>query len=81
MSEIRFWATKYIVLSYIGGANIAFFAWHLALKNLKPYISIPLAFVSFFLSRNFIMKSCMDKIYYPIIPIYDKLRAEDKRKE
>lgn len=27
------------------------------------------------------MKKCMDKIYYPILPIYDKMRGEDKRKE
>jgi hypothetical protein len=27
------------------------------------------------------MKSCMDKIYFPISPIYQKMRAEDKKKE
>jgi len=27
------------------------------------------------------MKSCMDKIYYPLLPIYERIRAEDKKRE
>ena len=78
---MRFWATKYLVLSYVGGLNISFLAWHLGIKNLKAYLGIPLVIATFFISRNFIMKNCMDKIYFPIKPIYDKLRQEEKRKE
>ncbi len=26
------------------------------------------------------MKSCMDKVYYPLSPIYTKMRAEEKKK-
>lgn len=81
VSEVRFWATKYVVLSYLGGLNLAFFAWHFGIKNLKPYIGIPLTLVTFFLSRNFIMKNCMDKVYFPIAPLYAKMRQEEKRKE
>lgn len=26
------------------------------------------------------MKSCMDKVYYPLQPLYEKMRAEEKKK-
>ena len=26
------------------------------------------------------MKSCMDKVYYPLQPVYEKMRAEEKKK-
>ena len=81
VSEIRFWATKYLVLSWVGGINLAFFAYNLGFKHLKKYVGIPLTFVTFFLSRNMIMKSCLDKIYFPIAPLYEKMRGEEKRKE
>ena len=70
VNEIKFWATKYIILSWIGGLNIAFVGYHLGLKHLKKYIGLPLTFLLFFESRNFLMKNCMDKIYFPIEPLY-----------
>jgi hypothetical protein len=81
VNEVKFWATKYIILSWICGLNIAYFGHQLAFKNLKLYVGIPLTIATFFLSRNLIMKSCMDKIYFPLLPVYAKLRGEDKRKE
>ena len=81
VNEVRFWATKYVTLSWVLGANLAFIGYQLAFKHLKKYVGIPLTFVSFFVSRNLIMKSCMDKIYYPLLPIYERIRAEDKKRE
>lgn len=81
VNEVRFWATKYVTLSWILGVNIAFIGYHFAFKHLKKYVGIPLTFVTFFVSRNLIMKSCMDKIYYPLLPIYERIRAEDKKRE
>jgi hypothetical protein len=81
VGETRFWATKYYLISWLGGFNIAFFCYHLAFKYLKLYVGLPITFATFFISRNLIMKSCMNKIYYPISPLYEKIRAEDKKKE
>ena len=80
VGEVRFWTTKYYLLSWVGGANIAFFGYHLAFKHLKRYIGLPLTIATFFLSRNIIMKRCMDKVYYPLQPLYEKMRAEEKKK-
>lgn len=80
VGEVRFWTTKYYLLSWIGGANLAFFGYHLFFKHLKPYLGFPATLVTFFLSRNLIMKSCMDKVYYPLSPLYTKIRAEEKKK-
>ena len=81
INEIKFWATKYLVLSYIGGINIAYFAYHLAFKKLRRYVGLPLTFITFFECRNLIMKNCMDKIYFPIEPLYKELRGEEKQSE
>jgi hypothetical protein len=80
VGEVRFWTTKYYFLSWLGGANIAFFGYHLAFKHLKRYIGLPVTVATFFVSRNLIMKRCMDKVYYPLQPLYEKMRAEEKKK-
>ena len=58
-------------LSWLLGLNIAFFGYHLAFKHLKLFVGIPLTVVSFFVSRNLIMRNCMDKIYFPLNPLYE----------
>ncbi len=78
---MRFWATKYLALAWVGGLNIAFFGYQLAFKHMKVYVGLPLTLATFWLSRNLIMKACMDKIYYPLVPVYERMRGEDKRKE
>jgi len=81
VGEARFWMTKYLFLSWLGGANITFFSYHLLFKHLKLYVGIPFTIATFFLSRNLIMKNFMDKIYFPIAPLYEKMRSEDKKKD
>jgi hypothetical protein len=78
VAELRFWATKYITLSYILAANITFFAYHGALRHLKKYVGLPLALATFFVSRNIIMRNCMDRIYWPIEPVYKRIRGDEK---
>lgn len=81
VSEIRFWSTKYISVSWLLGANITFFAYHMAFKHMKRYVGIPLTIATFFVSRNLIMKGCMDRIYWPLDGIYKRMRAEDKQRK
>ncbi|CDW77492.1 UNKNOWN [Stylonychia lemnae] len=81
VNEIRFWATKYITMAWIGGLNIGYLSYHFGLKKLKRFVGIPLTFIVFFESRNLIMKSCMDKIYFSLEPLYIEMRANDKKKE
>ncbi len=81
VSELRFWATKYIIMAWIGGVNLGFFSYHLVFKHFKMFIGLPLTFIVFFEGRNLIMKNCMDKIYFPLEPLYKRLRALDKGRE
>ncbi len=67
-----------MVISWLAGLNLGFFAWHAGLKHLKLYYAIPLTFLIFFESRNMVMKNCMDKIYYPLEPLYRKVRKDHK---
>jgi hypothetical protein len=78
VSEVRFWAAKYIAVSWLLGLNVAFLGYHLAFKNLKKYIGVPLTVVAFFVTRNLVMRNCMDKIYYPLEPLYKAMKAEEK---
>lgn len=79
VSEVRFWAAKYIAVSWLLGLNVAFLGYHLAFKNLKRYIGVPLTVASFFVTRNLVMRNCMDKIYYPLEPLYKAMKAEEKQ--
>ena len=78
MGEVRFWAAKYMLVSWLLGLNIAFFGYHFAFKHIKLYLGLPLTAATFFVSRNLIMRNCMDKIYFPLKPLYDQLKAEEK---
>lgn len=75
---MRFWATKYIILAWVGGINLGFFSYHLVFRHVKRFIGLPLTFIVFFEGRNIIMKNCMDRIYYPLQPLYLRLRSLDK---
>ena len=79
VNELRFWATKYIILAWIGGINLAYLSYHVAFRHLKRFIGLPLTFIVFFEGRNMLMKNCMDKIYYPLEPLYQRLRKTDKK--
>jgi hypothetical protein len=81
VNEVRFWSTKYLSMSYLLGANFTFFAYHLAFKHLKLYVGIPLTVATFFVSRNLIMKNCMERVYWPVEGVYNRLREEQKKKK
>lgn len=38
----------------------------------------PLAFVGFWLTRNFLLGRSIDRIYYPLEPIFQKYRRLEK---
>ena len=76
INEIKFWSLKYVILSCLIGINSAFFGYHLLFKNLKVYIGLPLTFITLFETRNIALRNCMDKIYFSIQPIYQKLRKD-----
>jgi hypothetical protein len=48
-------------------------------RHLKPYVGIPLTVVTFFLGRNLALRNSMDKIYFPLQPLYEGMRAEEKK--
>ena len=79
VNEMKFWATKYIIMSWMFGINLGFLSYHIAFKYLKAYVGIPLTFIVFFESRNFLMQRVMDKVYFPLQPIYQRLRNEEKK--
>ena len=38
---------------------------------------MPLGFCSFFVSRNMLLRNCMDRIYYSSEHVYKKVRSSD----
>ncbi len=70
MNEIRFQMTRLIGISYLVGINAALISYQCGLKRLKWYVSPILTFAVFFVSRNYVLKNCIDRIYYPLQPVY-----------
>ena len=74
VSELRFLSTRMYAASYMIGFQAAVFAYFGALRHLRRYVGIPLTFVTFLMSRNLAMKSCIGNMYYPIETLYDEVR-------
>lgn len=66
-----------MMTSTVIGANLGFFSYHVLKLKLYWYVAAPLAASVWFLSRNLIMKNCVDRIYYAGEHIYNQYRQED----
>ena len=63
-----------VAASYLIGLQCAAFAYFGALRHMKLYVGLPLTVVTFAMSRNLAMKSCINRLYYPVEPLYDEVR-------
>ena len=52
-------------------------AYNVYRLKLYWYVSLPLGLYTGYLSRNFIMRNCIDRIYYPGEALYKQMRASD----
>lgn len=77
VDELRHQSFKYMNLSVLVGGNIGFFMYQGMKTTMHWYIALPLSFGAYFLSRNLILRNCMDRIYYSLEPIYLKLKGRD----
>jgi len=66
--------TRMVAISYLIGVQSAAFAYFGVLRHLKLYVGIPLTVVTFALSRNLATKSCINRLYYPMEPLYEEVR-------
>jgi L-lactate permease len=63
-----------ISVSTLIGVNIAFFSYCLVLRKMKVYVSLPLTLAIYFLSRNLVMKNCLERIYLPLDYVFKEIR-------
>ena len=78
VDEVRFWTAKYMMMSNMLGLNIGYFTYRLLSTSLHWYVAFPLGFGACFVSRNFIMRNCMDRIYFSIEHVFKRFRQESK---
>lgn len=64
VDDLRTHSNQYMKISNIFGLNVGFFSYQIMKIKLHWYIALPIAFSSFFVSRNVILRNCMDRIYY-----------------
>ena len=81
VDDLRTHSSQYMKMSNIFGVNIGFFSYQIMKIKLHWYIAMPIAFSAFFVSRNVILRNCMDRIYYSSEHVYMKSRGHDKKKE
>lgn len=74
VSELRFLTTRMIATSYLIGFQTAVFAYFGAFRHLKLYVGIPLTITTFALARNLTMKGSINRLYYPMEPLYNEVR-------
>ena len=73
VNEMRFQNTRFIWVSNILGANCAVLSYFAALRHLRWYMAFPLTYAAFHVSRNLVLKRAIDKIYYPVEPIFKSI--------
>ena len=61
-------------ISYLIGFQAAAFGYFGAFRHLKLYVGLPLTVITYALSRNFVLKTCMNRLYYPVEPLYEEVR-------
>lgn len=71
---LKFNTLRLISVSTLLGFNVAFFSYYLALRFLKPYVGIPLALGTFLVTRNILCRNSLERIYYPMEPVYQEIR-------
>lgn len=81
VDEVRFWTAKYMMMSNLLGVNIGYFSYRVMATSLHWYVAAPLGFATFFVSRNLIMRNCMDRIYFSIEHVFKRFRDESKVSE
>ena len=73
VDELRFQMTRLMGVSYLIGVNTALLSFIL-FQRLRFYISIPLTVIAFLEGRNLAMRNCLDRIYFPLEPLYKEIR-------
>jgi hypothetical protein len=76
VDEVRFWTAKYMMMSNVLGANIGYFSYRLMATSLHWYVALPLGFGAYYVSRNLIMRNCMDRIYFSLEHVFKRYRQE-----
>ena len=69
---------KYLLASYLLGLNAAFLGYAGAFHRLKLYLGIPLTILTFTQVRNYTLNNCLGRLYYPVEPLYEEVRNENK---
>lgn len=63
-----------LAVSYLVGLNCAALAYFGALRHFRPYLGIPLTCITFAMARNLSLKGSINKVYYPVEPLYEEVR-------
>ena len=77
---LKYESSKYLNLTSVLGLNIGFFTYQALKTRLYWYVAMPLGFVTYLVSRNLMMRNCMDRIYYPGEMVYKRYRGTDVQK-
>ena len=75
---MRLWSSKYLILSFVGAANLTFLAYHLQLHRLKLFVRVPATLLLFVFLKNWISSKAMNRVYYPILPVYNRLKEQQR---
>jgi len=81
INEMWMWSYRYLLIGNIVALNVGYLTYHTIFWNLYMVARMPLAFVVGFIVRNYVLKKSIDRIYYPLDPIFKQYRAWEKQTE
>ena len=61
--------------SNLVGLNCAVFGYFALFRHMRLYLGVPLTMISYSLGKSFSMKGYINRVYYPIEPLYNEVRS------
>lgn len=78
VNEFKLYGQKYLLLSSIFGMNVGALAFITLFKNSRILIRLTLSLLFMWLSKVGLLHLTLDKMYYPLLPLFHKYRNIEK---
>ena len=76
--EMKLWSNRYYLLSTVAGLNVAFFLFMCLPKRVNIVANVFFAGCGFFVTRNWMLRNSLDRIYYPMEDVLKGLTNSEK---
>ncbi len=79
VNELKLWGHKYALLCGVMGVNLSALLYVTLFKYHNRFLRVIFSATFGWTLSTYLLNKALDKIYYPILPIFEKYRAMEKK--